>query len=354
MRRHSSGVQINVENSKYRVVREVARHRMRWGLSRDDRVWDVLWMDSGANISSYVRQAMRFQRINHFPGMDQIYRKGYLARAMNKMKQVTAQHGQFSSEEYDFVPETWLLPGDMEQAKKYFVRDPKGCLIVKPSAGAQGKGISIALSAEDLVVTQESVAQAYVTNPLLIDGFKFDLRIYALILCCNPLRILIYKEGLVRLCTEAYAPPSATNQKSQYMHITNYAINKSNVDYIPNNANDEGSSKRSLSWLWNWLEHHKCDPSKIWTEICDIIVKTLISIQASLAHAYTACKTDNLDNTPFTCFEILGFDIILRDDFFPVLLEVNHMPSFATDSDLDNKVKSELIEDTMRCKLKVF
>ena len=32
----------------------------------------------------------------------------------------------------------------------------------------------------------------------------------------------------------------------------------------------------------------------------------------------------------------------------PVLLEVNHSPSFGTDSPLDYKIKSELITDTIR------
>lgn len=35
-------------------------------------------------------------------------------------------------------------------------------------------------------------------QPFLIDGYKFDLRIYALITSCDPLRIFVYNEGLVR------------------------------------------------------------------------------------------------------------------------------------------------------------
>jgi len=32
----------------------------------------------------------------------------------------------------------------------------------------------------------------------------------------------------------------------------------------------------------------------------------------------------------------------------PILLEVNHSPSFSTDSPLDYKIKNELIRDTIR------
>jgi len=38
-------------------------------------------------------------------------------------------------------------------------------------------------------------------NPLLFDGYKFDLRIYVAITCINPLRIYIYEEGLTRFAT---------------------------------------------------------------------------------------------------------------------------------------------------------
>lgn len=47
------------------------------------------------------------------------------------------------------------------------------------------------------------------------------------------------------------------------------------------------------------------------------------------------------------CFEVLGFDIMLDHKCKPYLLEVNHSPSFATDSPLDLKIKSDLIRDTI-------
>lgn len=47
------------------------------------------------------------------------------------------------------------------------------------------------------------------------------------------------------------------------------------------------------------------------------------------------------------CFEILGFDIILDNKLKPTLLEVNHSPSFTTDTPLDHRIKYNVITDAL-------
>lgn len=49
------------------------------------------------------------------------------------------------------------------------------------------------------------------SQPFIIDGFKFDLRIYVLMTSCDPLRIFAYKEGLARFATTSYSHPSTDN-----------------------------------------------------------------------------------------------------------------------------------------------
>jgi len=45
------------------------------------------------------------------------------------------------------------------------------------------------------------VASEYIDQPLLIDGYKFDLRVCVAITSINPLRIYMYEDGLARFAT---------------------------------------------------------------------------------------------------------------------------------------------------------
>lgn len=47
------------------------------------------------------------------------------------------------------------------------------------------------------------------------------------------------------------------------------------------------------------------------------------------------------------CFEILGIDIFIDDKLKLWLIEVNSLPSFATDSPLDKKIKYDVVYETI-------
>lgn len=61
----------------------------------------------------------------------------------------------------------------------------------------------------------------------MIDGFKFDLRVYVALTSVNPLRVYVYDEGLVRFASEKY---DTSDLKNIFSHLTNYSINKRNVE----------------------------------------------------------------------------------------------------------------------------
>lgn len=86
------------------------------------------------------------------------------------------------------------------------------------------------------------LASRYIMNPHLINGLKYDLRVYVLVTSFNPLKVYLYSDGLVRFATELYnIDPKSMNHK--YVHLTNFSINKKNTaKFVKNNDQSDGSS----------------------------------------------------------------------------------------------------------------
>ena len=80
--------------------------------------------------------------------------------------------------------------------------------IVKPENGCQGKGIFLLSNPMKLEKSNQIVVQRYLSNPFLIDELKFDLRIYVLVTCVQPLRVYLYQDGLARFSTHKFEAPS--------------------------------------------------------------------------------------------------------------------------------------------------
>ena len=69
------------------------------------------------------------------------------------------------------------------------------------------------------------VVQKYIKHPALIDGHKFDFRIYVLVTSVVELTVYLYNDGLVRLASEQYNLGKGGMQ-DHFMHLTNYSLNK--------------------------------------------------------------------------------------------------------------------------------
>jgi tubulin polyglutamylase TTLL6/13 len=184
-----------------------------------------------------------------------------------------------------------------------------------------------------------AVAQAYL-SPLLLAGRKFDLRIYVLMTSCDPLRAYIFKEGMVRFCTQDYVAPNSANLDESYTHLTNFSLNKNNPSF------DFAQNKKSLTAVLDELTSSGIDAEKVMDGIDRIIRLTLIAAQPVLASSYHTGVS--LNDGKSRCFEILGFDILLDENASPWLLEVNCMPSLANYSPFDAELKKGVILGTLK------
>lgn len=69
-----------------------------------------------------------------------------------------------------------------------------------------------------------------------------------LVTCYDPLKVYVFKEGLVRFATQKYTNNPKSVDK-QYIHLTNYSVNKHNEGYVKNDNADEDASKWNLAQL---------------------------------------------------------------------------------------------------------
>ncbi|CAN0178343.1 unnamed protein product, partial [Ectocarpus sp. 12 AP-2014] len=276
-----------IADCKYDVVRAAAQAKG-WKLVNEDpeasstRKCHVYWIDVPA-IVERMQHLHRWQRINHFPGMSNVARKGRLAQNLDRMRR-TFPH------EYSFYPRTWVLPVEWGAFKMEFDASGKSTrtFIVKPDSGCQGRGIFLTQDLERVEATESQVAQLYVQRPLLIEGFKFDLRLYVLVTSVIPLRVYAFKDGLTRFCTEEYSRASSDNLGRRCMHLTNYAVNKGSDNFVANDQADLGS-KRSLRWLLGWIAAERGGQEKadaLWQKMGGAITKTLVSVLPTLHREY--------------------------------------------------------------------
>ncbi|GAB9465826.1 hypothetical protein Gpo141_00003216 [Globisporangium polare] len=338
-------VTVDITACRYAVIRKCLRERgFRLVKAKDGDAkpkWDIWWSDRGDLLRELPRLSA-FQKINHFPAMEEICRKDFLANNLNAICKVLP-------DDFDYFPRSFLLPAESVELQKCMESAPKSAtFIAKPRTLCQGKGISLVQSFTKLP-KEPCVVQRYIDNPLLIDGFKFDLRIYVLVFSVHPLKLFIFKNGLARFCTSAFQRPTKRNLSQKRMHLTNYAVNKSSKHFQQATSSDENKgSKRTLAAIMKYLDDTgRYSSELVWTQICDIVVKTLLCIQPKLSSSYKSFFGENDATWGPKCFEVLGFDIMLDASGKAWLFEVNHAPSFAGDSPLDREIKSALISSTL-------
>ena len=314
----------------------------------------LIWQTFTSSLDvAQIGRLKSWQRINRFPGMNQIAMKDSMTRNLTEMA------NKFP-DEFDFFPKSWVLPQDREQVTAYHKmaeNRSQQYYIVKPSDQSCGTGIWLTNNISDLAVrkslfyskTNNCVIQEYIDDPFLIDGFKSDIRIYALVTSCDPLRVYLYNDGIVRLATAQYQAPTVKNQGNIFMHLTNYSVNKSSSKFDEGDAEGYSGNKRSLAQLFNHLRQtHQCDVNALKNRIQDIVLKTIIAVEPHLFVNYRNVRPNDHISNGSVCFQLLGLDIILDSNFKPWLLEVNGSPSFGTETELDQMIKGNLLQDTFK------
>uniref|UniRef100_A0A7M4FM62 Tubulin tyrosine ligase like 4 n=1 Tax=Crocodylus porosus TaxID=8502 RepID=A0A7M4FM62_CROPO len=315
------------------VKQTVARSHFR--VSRRNSDWLGCW---GHHMKSPAFRIIKeHQKINHFPGSFQIGRKDRLWRNLAKMQT------RCGKRDFNFFPQSFILPQDIRGLRQAWEEGGnRQKWIVKPPASARGIGIQVVHKWSQLPKRRPLLVQRYLHKPYLIGGSKFDLRIYVYVTCYDPLRIYLFRDGLVRFASCKYSS-SMKSLGNKFMHLTNYSVNKKNTEY---KANADETACQGHKWalkaLWSYLSQKGVNSEAIWEKIKDIVIKTIIA-----SEPYVTSLVKMYVRRPYCCHELFGFDVMLDENLKPWILEVNISPSLHSNSPLDMSIKGQMVRDLL-------
>lgn len=306
-----------------------------WTLTEGDD-WDLDWIQGPPGEGAFV-DLSRDRAINHFPGFAAFGHKGYLHRNLTAAREWTGPEG-----DYDFHPQSFSLPDDLDEWRTAATAHPERVWIVKPPRGGQGQGISL-LTDPALAPTEgEWVVQEYIDRPHLIDDRKYVLRVWLVVTSLDPLVCYMHTNGVFKMTARPFR--SARNSADDLpTHLTNPSVQSAERD-VP-----LGSLNSDLHGFRTRLNRLGIDPEPIFDRVRDAMIQSVIACRDQALELGRGAG--DLDG----CFELLGPDILIDEDLKPWVLELNTFPSLEVSHEAEPEAaavvraaKDELIADLAR------
>lgn len=166
---------------------------------------------------------------------------------------------------------------------------------------------------------REIVVQKYCENPLLVDGRKFDIRAYMVVVCMKPYFVL-YNPGYVRMSLNPYSCENF-GKGDKITHLTNNSVQKNHPDF-------KALKEKSIISI-EALTQDLIDRGLV-ASVEDYKQRVDDRIQEIMRLVFMTVK-DKLDRK-FGCFELFGFDFLIDDQLNPYMIEVNTNPALYTDT----------------------
>jgi len=273
----------------------------------------------------------KYQKIFHFIGNDLFHNKEKLYKNYLYM-------GSYFPKNYSFIPKTYFYPKDNDTIIKKFKNytlNMSDLWIVKPinSPLQNSTHVLKSLSEEK---NKQFIISRYIKNPHLIEGKKYNLRLYALVTGFRPLKVYLYNDGKVDIAERKYTL-NIDYLNKEFEYNANAETNEENSNLTKSKTN-----KWNLSSYKKYLKSKKINSKTLFDKIENIIIKTFISGQKQIANI-----TIELNLKDSNMFNLFSFDFFITSRHNPILLGVNAWPLSEITDDGDEILKSNLLVDTL-------
>ncbi|KAI9473892.1 MAG: tubulin-tyrosine ligase family-domain-containing protein [Benjaminiella poitrasii] len=188
--------------------------------------------------------------------------------------------------------------------------------ITKPWNMSHGFGLDITRNLAEIVRQYDNpmpkIAQHYLTSPCLYNGKKFDLRYFVLVRHTKPhLAACVYNMFLTRLANKKYDLENLDDHES---HLT-----------IKNHSNYQMTQLDCKSFIHNIEKQHNIKWDSVQKDIHAVIKNVLIAA-TNASEPLGVLPGKEGDSNKLSAFGIYGVDIMLTDNFKPIIIEVNFSP----------------------------
>ena len=166
-----------------------------------------------------------------------------------------------------FCPLTFVLPEEWPVLAADCDDHPEAIWISKPCQLGEGRHIKV-LQSKDLRKEGEAmgacIVSRYIKDPLLVEGRKADLRVYALVTRLQPLESFVFRDGLVRICGASY---DTSNFHDLAAHVSNNSVQTKSSRH---------ASGRNLSLQELWQGWDECiSRQTLWRRIVRVVRDSL-------------------------------------------------------------------------------
>lgn len=287
------------------------------------------------------------QTSNHIPGNRILSTKDFAAKAAKNYQENLANKPECLSS-HKLFPKTWDLQEERE-CSQFFAqidspqyqkeKQQKGIVYIrKTGSGAhRGAGVEPVNDKEENLlrtkyangtkcglVAENFIIQQYIHNPLLIEGRKFDFRMYMLLASTNPL-LAYYHDGFLRVSIIDYNVSS--NDKRSL--LTNLILNKLLYKSIKDGNLYKGMNKEGLrraqQWSFEALQEYLLREKIIHDENwLDNYLRP--EMKKAMIHLIKMAKDNLLKSS--SVYELYGVDFMLDRDLNLWFIEANAGPSF--------------------------
>ena len=274
--------------------------------------WDAYWF-TGMPGPSVFEALGPGTTVNHIPGNNGVTVKSLLFDTLDKARRRLEGHP--NAARFGFFPRVYSMPEDYFALQEAAAAEPDKLWIQKPKGLSRGRGIQVLGDAALAPKSDDWMVQEYLHRPHLYDGHKYVLRCYVVVRSIDPLRVYWYEEGFAKLASEKYST-DPSSLKNLFVHLTNPDVNEENEDAPASVV------FISFTKFRQWLRDQGHDDGKIFQELEDLIVLTMMSVRERMLRRVTAS-----DVYADGCYELFGLDCMLDADLKPWILECNLSPS---------------------------